>query len=150
MSLVPISIIIDRIQSQPGWENVRDWGLIIQAWLAIQPPTIPNRSRPKSLSRGILTVATNSSSLAHQLTFGRKSLCQQLNQQLVIPITDLRFVAVGNIPFTIPTLTDDRSMAIDAGEIVVCSHCNCRAREGELRRWGVCQFCAIDLGIIGG
>jgi predicted nucleic acid-binding Zn ribbon protein len=150
MSLVPISIITDRIQSQPGWENVRDWGLIVQAWLAIQPPIITNRSRPKSLSRGILTVATNSSSLAHQLTFGRRSLCQQLNLQLVIPITDLRFVAVGNIFFTTSTLTDDRSMAIDAGEIVICSHCDCRAREGELLRWGVCQFCAIDLGMIGG
>ena len=150
MSLVPISTITEQIQSQPGWEDVRDWGLIVQAWFAIQPPTIASRSRPKSLSRGILTVATNSSSLAHQLTFGRRSLCQQLNLQLVIPITDLRFVAVGYTSFTPPTATDERSMPIDAGEIVICSHCDCRAREGELLRWGVCQFCAIDLGILGG
>ena len=148
MSLVPISIITTQIQAQPGWEDVRDWGLIVRAWFAIQPPAIACRSRPKSLSKGILTVATNSSSLAHQLTFGRRSICQQLNLQLATPITDLRFVAIG-YSSSIPTATDEQSMSIDAGEIVICSQCDCRAREGELLRWGVCQFCAIELGILG-
>lgn len=148
MSLLPISIITTQIQAQPGWEDVRDWGLIIRAWFAIQPPAIACRSRPKSLSKGILTVATNSSSLAHQLTFGRRSICQQLNLQLATPITDLRFVAIG-YSSSIPTATDEQSMGIDAGEIVICSQCDCRAREGELLRWGVCQFCAIDLDILG-
>ncbi len=151
MSLTPISQITVQIQNQPGWQGVRDWGLIVQAWVATVSPAIANRSQPRSISRDILTIATNSSSLAHQLTFGRQALCQQLNTQLISPIKDLRFVAVGRHDSrSLPTATDDSSMPIDSGAIVICSHCNCRARQGELLRWGVCQFCAIKLGIIGG
>ncbi|WP_310423133.1 DUF721 domain-containing protein [Chamaesiphon sp. VAR_48_metabat_135_sub] len=151
MSLTPISKIAVQIQTQPGWEGVRDWGLIVQAWATTVSPAILDRSQPRSISRGILTIATNSSSLAHQLTFGRKALCQKLNTQLIAPISDLRFIAVGYSNQQIsPTATEDRSIPIDSGSIVICSHCDCRAREGELLRWGVCQFCAMDLGILGG
>jgi predicted nucleic acid-binding Zn ribbon protein len=151
MSLTPISKITVEIQSQPGWEGVRDWGLIVEAWLATVSPTIANHSQPRSISRDILTIATNSSSLAHQLTFGRTALCRQLNTRLTTPIKDLRFVAVGYTSRTVTvTPTDSSSLPIDSGPVVSCSRCDTRAREGELQRWGVCQFCAIDLGIIGG
>ena len=151
MSLLPIASIAVEIQAQPGWEGVRDWGLIIQAWVATVSPAIAERSQPRSISRRILTISTNSSSLAHQLTFGRQALCQQLNTQLIAPIDELRFVSVGfSRHSSTPTATDLHSIPIDSGEIVICSHCNCRARQGELLRWTMCQFCAIDLGIIGG
>ena len=129
MSLTSILAIAFEIQNQPGWEGVRDWGLIVQAWADTVSPAIAERSRPKSLSRGILTVATNSSSLAHQLTFGRQALCQQLNTQLIAPIDELRFVAVGfTSSSSTPTPTTSQSIPIDSGTIVICSHCNCRAR----------------------
>ena len=150
MSLTSISTITSDLQNQPGWEGVRDWGLIVRAWFGIVSPTIASHSRPKSLTRGILTIATNSSSLAHQLTFGRQALCKQLNTQLILPVTDLRFVPVGYRSQHLPTATDRDAIAIDAGEIVICTHCDCRARQGELLRWRMCQFCAIDLGIVGG
>ena len=150
MPLTPISTITNNLQTQPGWEGVRDWGLIVTAWFATVSPTIGSHSRPKSLARGILTIATNSSSLAHQLTFGRQALCKQLNTQLILPITDLRFVPVGYGHQHQPAATELDSLSIAAGDIVSCSQCDCRARQGELQRWGVCQFCAIDLGIVGG
>ena len=144
MPLTPISKVTFEIQNQPGWEGVRDWGLIVQAWTAIVSPTIAQHSQPRSIARDILTIATHSSSLAHQLTFGRRSLCQQLNAQLITPIKDLRFVAVGYTRGTSTnTPTDDSAISIDSGEIVICSQCDARAREGELLRWGVCRFCAI-------
>ena len=144
MSLTPISKVTFEIQNQPGWEGVRDWGLIVQAWAAIVSPTIAQHTQPRSISREILTIATHSSSLAHQLTFGRRSLCQQLNAQLITPIKDLRFVAVGYSSRTIAdTPTDDSAISIDSGEIVICSQCDTRARAGEILRWGVCRFCAI-------
>jgi predicted nucleic acid-binding Zn ribbon protein len=147
MSLTPISTIAFQLQNQPGWEGVRDWGLIVQAWLATVSPAIADRTQPRSISRAILTIATNSSSLAHQLTFGRQSLCRQLNTHLIMPIEDLRFVAAGYRQQHTPTISEDRSTPIDSGEIIICAHCDCRARQGELLRWGVCQFCAIDLGM---
>jgi predicted nucleic acid-binding Zn ribbon protein len=151
MSLTSIGSITTAIQNQPGWEGVRDWGNIVQAWLVTVSPAIAERTQPRSLSRGILTIATNSSSLAHQLTFGRQALCQRFNQLAIAPqIDDLRFVATGSVDRNTTTATEDRSVSIDSGDVVICPECNCRSREGELRRWNVCRFCAIDLGICGG
>ncbi len=143
MSLTSISTITIDLQNQPGWEGVRDWGLIVRAWMTTVSPTIASRSRPKSFAKGILTIATTSSSLAHQLTFGRQALCQKLNERSSVPITDLRFVPSGYAIQERSRVSDDGAMAIDAGEIVICTHCNCRARQGEVLRWGVCRFCAI-------
>ena len=150
MPLTPISVIMTDMQSQSQWSAIRDWGLIIKAWNEAVAPAISSRSRPKSLSHGqILTIATNSASLAHQLTFGRKALCLQLNLILAVPILDLRFAPIGYVHSTPSTPTQTQSNSIDSGEIVVCSNCECRCREGELLRWAVCQFCAIDLGLLG-
>ena len=150
MSLIPIAKITFELQNQPGWEGVRDWGIIVRAWADTVAPTIAQQTQPRSIAREILTVATNSSSLAHQLTFGRRALCGQLNSRLSTPIQDLRFVAVGYSSSNHRVAaTDDSLVSIDSGSVVICSHCDTRAREGEIFRWGVCQFCAIDLGIIG-
>jgi predicted nucleic acid-binding Zn ribbon protein len=152
MSLTPIAKIAIEVQTQPGWEGVRDWGFIIRAWESTVSPAIASRSRPKSLSRDILTIATTSASLTHQLTFGRQSLCRQLNDRLagaLPPFVDLRFASIGYNDKSVASATEDESQPIDSGEIVICTHCSCRSRQGELLRWGVCQFCAIDLGIIG-
>ena len=150
MSLTPLSLVTCQLQDQPGWEGVKDWGAIVQAWAITVSPTIAKHTQPRSISRDILTITTHSSSLAHQLTFGRQALCQQLNTQLTTPVRDLRFITVGNISLSSVTATDNYSAPIDSGAIVICSHCHSRAREGELLRWNVCQFCAIDLGILGG
>jgi predicted nucleic acid-binding Zn ribbon protein len=150
MSLIPISKITFEIQEQPGWEGVRDWGLIVRAWNDTVSPMIAEQTQPRSISREMLTIATNSSSLAHQLTFGRQALCRQLNTRLITPVRDLRFIAVGySRSGTNVTATDDSLVRIDSGSIIICSHCNSRTREGEIFRWGVCQFCALDLGIMG-
>jgi predicted nucleic acid-binding Zn ribbon protein len=150
MSLTPISTIVFQIQNQPEWADIRDWGLIVQAWATTMSPAIASHSRPKSIARGIVTIATNSSSLAHQLTFGRQALCQQLNTQLIVPIAGLRFVSVGYPNQNSLTMVENGCLPIDGGDIVICSHCHCRARQGELLRWDMCRFCAIDLGILGG
>ncbi len=149
MSLSPISAITLQLQDRPGWEGVRDWGAIVRAWQASVSPLVAERTQPRSFARGILTIATNSSSLAHQLTFGRQKLCHQLNCHLDGSIEALRFVAIGfNTNNSQPTPTE-LSTPIDLGAVVICSQCDTRARTGELLRWGVCRFCAIDLGILG-
>ncbi len=150
MSLTPISKISFDIQNQPGWEGVREWGIVVRTWAEIVSPTVAARSRPKSLSRDMLTIATDGASLAHQLTFNRRTLCQKLNARLPIAIADLRFAPLGQIGQTALTATPNDEIAIDSGDIVICERCECRARQGELLRWDVCQYCAIDLGIVGG
>lgn len=149
MSPTPISKVTFALQQQPEWADIRDWGTLIRAWMAVVSPAIASHSRPKSLNRGVLTIATHSSSLAHQLTFGRQAILVQLNRQLLVPVTELRFAPVGFVS-DLPSATTQGDVSLALGEIVICTHCDCRAREGEIHRWGVCQFCAIDLGIIGG
>ncbi len=152
MTLTPIAKITIEVQTQPGWEGVRDWGYIIHAWESIVSPAIASRSRTKSIAREVLTIATTSASLTHQLTFGRQSLCRQLNDRLagtLPPFVDLRFAPVGYSDKSVTSATENEPQSIDSGEIVICTHCSCPCRQGELSRWGVCQFCAIDLGIIG-
>ena len=144
MSLTSISSIASELQNQPGWEGVRDWGLIVRAWVEIVSPTIASHSRPKSLSRGILTIATNSSSLAHQLTFGRQALCKQLNTQLILPVTGSALCACR---LSQPESTNSyrsrwhRDRCWRDRDFVPIAIA--RARQGELLRWGMCQFCAI-------
>lgn len=152
MPFTPIAAIAIDIQTQPGWEGVKDWGIIIKAWDQTVPPAIASHSRPKSIAKSTLTIATNSSSLAHQLTFGRKSLCDRLNHRLLDtmePFTELRFAPVGYSDRSVISAVEDEYLPIDGGEIVICPTCSCRSRQGELFRWGVCQFCAIDIGILG-
>jgi predicted nucleic acid-binding Zn ribbon protein len=152
MSLTPIAKIAIDVQTQPGWEGVRDWGLIIRAWESTVSPAIACHSRPKSISREILSIATDSASLAHQLTFGRRSLCHQLNNRLAAtlpPFVDLRFAPIGYSSTSTPSAIAPDDLPIYGGEILTCPHCSGRSREGELLRWGVCQFCAIDLGRLG-
>lgn len=150
MSLTPISKITFEIQEQPGWEGVRDWGLIVKAWADTVSPMIAQQTQPRSISREVLTIATHSSSLAHQLTFGRQAICRQLNDRLTAPVRDLRFIAVGYTSSGVSaTATDESIIRISSGSIIICPHCNARAREGEIFRWGVCQFCARSLGIMG-
>lgn len=151
MSLTPIAKVTLNIQNQPGWEGVKDWGAIVRAWQESISPAIADRTQPRSLNRGVLTIATKSATLAHQLTFSRQALCQQLNTRLITPISDLRFAAVGYNDRSIIGVTEDfPAIPIDSGTIVICSHCQSRAREGELQRWNMCQFCAIDCGLLGG
>jgi predicted nucleic acid-binding Zn ribbon protein len=150
MTLTPISKVILDLQDRPGWEGVKDWGAIVRAWQHSVSPAIADRTQPRSLSRGILTIATKSATLAHQLTLGRQALCSQLNTHLITPIGDLRFIPIGydsRSPIGAAELT---TTSIDSGDIVICPQCQCRARAGELQRWDMCQFCAIDLGLLGG
>ncbi len=150
MSLTPISKVTLDLQNQPGWEGVKEWGEIVRAWRESVSVAIADRTQPRSLTRGVLTISTKSATLAHQLTFGRQALCQQLNTRLITPVGDLRFVAVGYDDRANIVRTEFSAIPIDSGGIVICSQCQCRARAGELQRWDMCQFCAIDRGLLGG
>jgi predicted nucleic acid-binding Zn ribbon protein len=155
MSLSPITDILDRLQNQPGWEQVRDWQQIVSAWRDTVSPPIASQTQPKSLQRGVLTISTTSSSLAHQLTFQRRSLCRQLNERLtsvIHPLRDLRFVPTGEVRPSNPAVSSTaKNLEIEetAEKIKNCPGCDLRTPTIELQRWGVCRFCAIDRGIIG-
>lgn len=154
MSLSPITQILDQIQNQPGWESVRDWQQIVAAWREVVSPSIASHTQPRSIQRNLLTIATDSSSLAHQLTCQRRLLCRQLNDRLprsISPLRDLRFSPIG---CTSSSRRSNQGMmetilSTDLAPILNCPDCDCRTPTAEVQRWGVCRFCAISKGTIG-
>jgi predicted nucleic acid-binding Zn ribbon protein len=154
MSLSPITEILNQIQSQSGWEPVRDWFQIVSAWREVVSPQIASQTQPRSIYRDLLTIATNSSSLAHQLTFQRRLLCRQLNDRLppsIAPLRDLRFAPVGysQHPSQSNLAMSASNLPPIAETIVPCPDCDCRTPVAEVQRWGTCRFCAIAHGTIG-
>lgn len=76
---------------QPGWEQQQQFLQIMQVWQQIVKPAVAQNTRPLSIARQVLWVATSSSAWAHTLTMQRYQLKQQLNARLSESLTDLRF-----------------------------------------------------------
>jgi predicted nucleic acid-binding Zn ribbon protein len=84
------SILIAKavIQEPPVNALLRDWCEIVGDVLALQ-------TRPLSIQRHLLRVATSSAAWAQNLTFERQSLLIKVNQRLTAPVTDIHFSTGG-------------------------------------------------------
>ncbi|MBD2296212.1 DUF721 domain-containing protein [Anabaena sphaerica FACHB-251] len=71
-------------QEQPFQRLLNCWGEVVGAKVSAQ-------TRPLSIQRDVLWVATSSAAWAQNLTFGRKALLLKLNQKLPTPLIDIRF-----------------------------------------------------------
>jgi predicted nucleic acid-binding Zn ribbon protein len=91
MSLHSLDKILAAITQKAGWEEYRHYDQVLQLWPKIINPRLIEQTRPFSLNRGVLSVATSSAALAQELSLQRYSLLKRLNGQLEIEITDLRF-----------------------------------------------------------
>lgn len=91
MSLYSLDKILAAITQQPGWQEYRHYYQVLQLWPEIINPRLESQTRPFSLSRGVLSVATSSAALAQELSLQRYGLLKRLNSQLEIKITDIRF-----------------------------------------------------------
>jgi predicted nucleic acid-binding Zn ribbon protein len=65
--------------------------LLLKSWEDIVGTKVAAQTRPLSIQRDILWVATSSAAWAQNLTFGRKALLLKLNQKLPTPLSDMRF-----------------------------------------------------------
>ncbi|PAX53366.1 DciA family protein [Brunnivagina elsteri] len=76
------------IQEPPVNALLRDWHEIVGDVLALQ-------TRPLSIQRHLLRVATSSAAWAQNLTFERQSLLIKVNQRLAIPVVNIHFSTAG-------------------------------------------------------
>ena len=83
--------ILHQLSQQPEWEQYKQYCEVKECWQKIINPKIAQNSRPKSISRQILSVATSSSVWAQELSLQRYSLLKKLNAQLSFTLTDIRF-----------------------------------------------------------
>lgn len=94
MSLQSINDILGVLEQQAK-QRQEPFALILQSWVEIVGAAASNHSRPLSIQRDVLRVATSSAAWAQNLTFSRQGLLLKLNTQLSISLSDIRFSTAG-------------------------------------------------------
>ncbi|MEB3337240.1 MAG: DciA family protein [Leptolyngbyaceae bacterium] len=91
MSLKSLHHVLGTLESQEGWQERRELQRLIQCWPEVVGLAVTAQTRPISIQRGVLSVATSSSAWAQNLMFERQRLLEKLNTRLEKPLTDIRF-----------------------------------------------------------
>jgi predicted nucleic acid-binding Zn ribbon protein len=91
MSFTSLDRILGKIEQQPGWEEVRQYRHLVEFWAQIVGEATAKHTRPLSIQKQILWVATSSSARAQELTFQRYSLLKKINSETFFTLKDLRF-----------------------------------------------------------
>jgi predicted nucleic acid-binding Zn ribbon protein len=91
MSFTSLDRILAKIEQQPGWEEIRQYRHLVESWAQIVGEATAKHTRPLSIQKQILWVATSSSSRAQELTFQRYSLLKKINSEPFFTLKDLRF-----------------------------------------------------------
>ena len=83
--------ILNAIQQQPEWNAYQQYCHLLQCWKQVVAPQVAANSRPRSISRSVLWVATSSSVWAQTLSLQRHQILKKLNPELPEPLKDIRF-----------------------------------------------------------
>ncbi|HYW21766.1 MAG TPA: DciA family protein [Nodularia sp. (in: cyanobacteria)] len=90
MSLKSVNDILGILEQQAKWQE-HPFQRLLQLWPDIVGKVAANHTRPLSIQRDVLQVATSSAAWAQNMTFGRTTLLLKLNQKLSEPLVDIRF-----------------------------------------------------------
>ena len=75
------------------YQNRQPLQQVLDRWDEVVGTIVAQQTRPISLQRGVLKVATSSAAWAQNLVFERQRLIQKVNSILAQPIADIRFSA---------------------------------------------------------
>ncbi|MEL6440182.1 MAG: DciA family protein [Cyanobacteria bacterium J06621_8] len=87
--------ILSQLEQQPNWEKFREHRQLLKCWHNTVNPRTAQYTRPLHITRRVLWIATTSAARAQELSFQRYALLKRLNQQLPVPLKDLRFTTSG-------------------------------------------------------
>ncbi|WP_413175118.1 DUF721 domain-containing protein [Anabaena azotica] len=90
MSLKSVNDILGILEIEAKWQE-QPFQRLLKCWGEIVGAAVAAQTRPLSVQRDILWVATSSAAWAQNLTFGRKAILFKLNQKLPAPLIDIRF-----------------------------------------------------------
>ncbi|MGB2925988.1 MAG: DciA family protein [Limnothrix sp.] len=93
MSLQPVDRILNQLMSTAAWQHQQRFQQIGKLWPTLLPEKSHTNSRPLQIVENILWVATASTTWSQHLNLQRRTLLKRLNQQISIPLNDLRFSA---------------------------------------------------------
>ena len=101
--------ILTKLEQQPVWSQLRAYRQLLKCWHNTVNHKTAQHTRPLYVSRQVFWIATSSAARAQELSFQRYSLLKRLNQQLPVPLKDLRFTTSG---WEQQTLTEAKSTSL--------------------------------------
>lgn len=105
--LKSLNHILAAVENQPQWQGPQEFQRLLQIWSEVVGKKIADQTRPCSLDRNVLYVATSSSVWVQELKFRRRSILKKLNAHLSTPITDIHFSTAQWQNTSIPTFGED-------------------------------------------
>lgn len=93
--LKSLNHILGTVENQPQWQGPQEFQRLLKVWAKVVGPAVANQTRPCSIYRDVLYVATSSSVWVQELQFKRRFLLKKINACLSIPVTDIRFSTAG-------------------------------------------------------
>jgi predicted nucleic acid-binding Zn ribbon protein len=91
MSLKSLHHVLGALQSQEGWRSRQQLQQLLACWFQVVGPAVAAQTRPISIQRRVLHVATSSSVWASNLTFERQRILEKLSAHLPYTLSDIRF-----------------------------------------------------------
>lgn len=90
MSFNSLSRVLGAL-NQEGWPAQKQFQQLLKCWPEIVGPAVAAQTRPVSIQRDVLRVATSSSAWSQNLSFERHRILEKLNARLSTSFIDIRF-----------------------------------------------------------
>ncbi|OUL27613.1 DciA family protein [Nostoc sp. 106C] len=94
MSFKSVNDILGVLEKQAQWQE-QPFQRLLQSWAEVVGVVVAAHTRPLSIQRDVLRVATSSAAWAQNMTFKRQILLLKLNEKLLISLVDIRFSTAG-------------------------------------------------------
>ncbi|BAY27913.1 hypothetical protein NIES2100_77400 [Calothrix sp. NIES-2100] len=94
MSFESVNDILGVLEKQAKWQE-QPFQRLLQIWPEVVGVAVGAHTRPLSIQRDVLRVATSSAAWAQNLTFKRQTLIVKLNEKLPTSLVDIRFSTAG-------------------------------------------------------
>jgi predicted nucleic acid-binding Zn ribbon protein len=91
MSFESINNLLGALQNQAEFQKIQQFRLLLRCWAETVGTAANSQTRPISISRDVLFVATSSSAWSNNLSLQRYRILKQLNAQLPMHLIDIRF-----------------------------------------------------------
>lgn len=91
MSFKSLRQVLGFLENQDSWKGRRQFQQILACWFEVVGPAVAAQTRPVSMQRRVLQVATSSAAWAQNLAFERHRILEKLNARLPLGLTDVRF-----------------------------------------------------------
>lgn len=91
MALTSLHQVIGVLEAQENWHIRRHFQGVLACWADVVGLAVAAQTRPISIQRQVLHVATSSSAWAQNLMFERQRILAKLNGRVSSPLIDIRF-----------------------------------------------------------